>query len=291
MIRLTEEQFGDLKRRENPEVFTEEQISNWIIDVAEKLTKADLGEADPIEKAEADEFNEEFKQFTRIQIIKAPKSEDLTKSLQYETLYIRERQIEFFDEIQKGEDGEPLKGDDGEIIKARGGVYTDTAYNRKKGRVGQKYGGVHSGVNRDMSEAGSKATKNIKESGKKGLEKFTKVPVKGGYILKFGDYYWNGSQEVTSKDSAKIYKESADEGDGEGKSKSGHVTKDDVKGTSLSGRKDGGYTLNVTLKNGNVKHFTLSKEEVASLKNSPVQKPGIDKNRGMFDMAVEKLNG
>lgn len=83
-------------------------------------------------------------------------------------------------------------------------------------------------------------------------------------------------------------KQSTDDGDGAGKSSKG-VTKDNIKGTSLSSNTSGGYTLNVKMKNGDIKHFNLSREETASLKNSPLQKQGIEKNKGMFDMAVEKM--
>lgn len=135
MIRLTREQFETLKRRENPEVFTSEQISNWIIDYSEMLQKAELSELDEVEKAAVDKFNDEFKSFTKVTVIDLPAEDSLQKGLIYTDFYIREQQIKWDDDvIIKSEDGKDI------IEKAKSGVYTDTEFNRKMGRVGQRYG-------------------------------------------------------------------------------------------------------------------------------------------------------
>lgn len=132
MLQLTVQQFEDLKRRYNPEVYTEEQLNRLVYPAAEAISKAENKE-DEIIKAGIDELNEEISSLTQIQVVSP--GEGLSKGLKYETLYIREQQVSWdADEIIKGEDGKE------EIVKARGGVYKDTAYNRKKGRVGQWFG-------------------------------------------------------------------------------------------------------------------------------------------------------
>jgi hypothetical protein len=132
MLQLTNQQFEDLKRRYNPEVYTEEQLNRLVYPAAEAISKAENKE-DELIKAGIDELNEEISSLTQIQVVSP--GEGLSKGLKYETLYIREQQVEWdADEIVKSEDGKD------EIIKARGGVYKDTAYNRKQGRVGQRFG-------------------------------------------------------------------------------------------------------------------------------------------------------
>lgn len=130
--RITKAQFDELVRRENPEVYTEQQISNWIIDASELLNKSELDEMNEVEKAEVKNFADEFKSFTKITVVSEPETGSLNKGMNYTTLFIRERQVEFSDEIMKGENGE-------EIGKSRYGVYTDTEFNRKMGRVGGKF--------------------------------------------------------------------------------------------------------------------------------------------------------
>lgn len=136
-MKLTEAQFETLKRRENPEVYTTEQMNQWIEGLKDTLVKAEVGELDEVEKAEVDLFNEEFKSFTKVTVISSPKSEELIKGLRYTDFYIREQQVEWteVDNIIKSEDG----GED-TIEKGREGIYKPTATNTKLGRVGAKFG-------------------------------------------------------------------------------------------------------------------------------------------------------
>jgi len=137
MIKLSQDQFEELKRVQNPEVLTQDQVSLWVINYSALIEKS-ISESteglEEIEKSAINDFDEEFKSFTSIMVIRPPKEEDLHKGLTYETLYIRERQF-ILDEdiITKGEDGEET------IEKSKGGVYTNTEYNRKKNRVGVRF--------------------------------------------------------------------------------------------------------------------------------------------------------
>ena len=73
-------------------------------------------------------------------------------------------------------------------------------------------------------------------------------------------------------------KQSADEG------------KSDIKTVSLSSKKGGGFTLNVKMSDGSMKHLPVDNKELASVKNSPVQKDGISKNRTLHELAQSKLS-
>ena len=77
-------------------------------------------------------------------------------------------------------------------------------------------------------------------------------------------------------------KQPTDEGDDKGKS--------DIKTVSLSSKKGGGFTLNVKMSDGSMKHLSVDNKELASVKNSPIQKDGISKNRTLYELAQSKLS-
>ena len=129
MIRVTREDFESFKRHNDPEVFTQTQINSWVAAHQETLLKAETDEINEIEKAEVEAFNAEFSSFIQVEVV-GRSSDLLTKSLEYERFYVREKRVEF--EKAEGE----------EIEKSRRGKYTNTAFNRKQGRVGQQYGGI-----------------------------------------------------------------------------------------------------------------------------------------------------
>lgn len=137
MVKLTAQQFETLKRRENPEVYTTDQMNQWIESAKETLIKAEVDELNEIEKAEVDLFNEEFRSFIKVTVISSPEKDELSKGLKYTDYFIREQQVDWteVDNIIKSEDG----GED-QIEKSREGTYTNTALNQKLGRVGGKYG-------------------------------------------------------------------------------------------------------------------------------------------------------
>ncbi len=193
MIRITGEQFEDLKRRMNPEVFTEAQINNWVQDVSEKLQKSDLGSADSIEKAEADQFKEEFSSFIKVQVVRPPEKDDLSKGLKYETYFLREQQIEWENEIQKSEDGD-------EIIKARAGVYKDTALNGKLGRVGQRYGSKKAKEEGGEDKSSDDSNKISEETKKKFMNDLSFESITEKYEPEDeGEKLWDAQKKVLSK--------------------------------------------------------------------------------------------
>lgn len=148
-MNITHEQFQTLIRRENPEVYTESQMSDWIESQKETLLKAEVSELNDIEKAAVDEFNNEFRTFVKVTVITSPSDENLSKGLQYTDFYMRERQVEWkeVDNIIKSVDG----GED-TIEKGREGIYTNTAHNMKLGRVGAKFGGSTEGKENETED-------------------------------------------------------------------------------------------------------------------------------------------
>lgn len=136
MIKLTSEQFEEIKRLQEPEVFTEAQMNAWVEGLKDTLVKAEVDELDEQEKAVVDEFNHEFTSFVKIQVISTPSESELSKGLKYDNFFIREKQVEWSDEIQKSEDGTEEK--------ARTGIYLDTKLNREMNRVGLVFGAKES---------------------------------------------------------------------------------------------------------------------------------------------------
>jgi hypothetical protein len=152
MIRVTREDFESFKRHKDPEVFTQAQINTWVSSLQDLLVKAESDELNDIEKSDVEKFNEEFNSFMQIEVV--GNSRDLlTKSLEYERFFVREKQVEF-DTIEKGEDG---------IEKSRHGKYMDTALNRKMGRVGAEFGSKKEGD--DILEKGGEGSRGGKVIG------------------------------------------------------------------------------------------------------------------------------
>jgi hypothetical protein len=150
MIRVSKKDFDLFVRDNNPEVFNQEAVSNWISDIKETLQKSELDELNDIEKGEIDNFKEEINSFTPVEVI-SPNDDPLQKGLKYETFFIREQQVEW-DKVEKG-----LNDD---IEKSRSGVYKDTALNRKMGRVGSKFGGKKEAVEEDKNKKGDNKGEN-----------------------------------------------------------------------------------------------------------------------------------
>jgi glutathione peroxidase-family protein len=99
MLRITRDEFNRFVKYNNPEVFTENQINSWVMNMSETLQKAETDELNDIEKSEVQQFNDEFSSFMCIEVV--GRSEDiLQKGLQYDRYYVREQQIEW-DPIEK----------------------------------------------------------------------------------------------------------------------------------------------------------------------------------------------
>jgi len=156
MIRVSKKDFDLFVRDNNPEVFNQEAMSNWISDIKETLQKSELDELNDIEKGEIDNFKEELNSFTPVEVI-APNEDPLQKGLKYETFFIREQQVEW-DKVEKSLDND--------IEKSRSGIYKDTALNRKMGRVGVKFGGKKEAVEEDKES--KKDDINSNKEGKNG---------------------------------------------------------------------------------------------------------------------------
>lgn len=105
MIKITSEQFEELKRLQEPEVFTEAQMGAWVEGLKDTLTKAEVDELDELEKAVVDEFNHEFTSFVKVQVISTPSESELSKGLKYENFFMREKQVEW---IEKGNKSFPV---------------------------------------------------------------------------------------------------------------------------------------------------------------------------------------
>ena len=107
------------------ETFTEKQVTSLSTHIKGLIEKSSREQLAPDEIQSIHAFNEDLPELKKALVL----NNDMTR----EVVFYRERQVIFDDSIEKSEDGE--------IMKARGGVYANTAQNRKAGRVGQKYGG------------------------------------------------------------------------------------------------------------------------------------------------------
>lgn len=157
MIRLTNEQFEELKRIHNPEIFTEAQMGAWVEGLKDTLVKAEVDELDEQEKAVVDEFNHEFTSFVKVEVISRPSESELSKGLKYDIFFIRDKQVEW-----SGED--IIKSTDGveEVISRRTGIYLDTKLNREMNRVGLAFGEKVEKSEEDELEKGGEGSKGGK---------------------------------------------------------------------------------------------------------------------------------
>jgi len=129
-LNLTRQELEKAVKDKGLEVYSEAQMLNFISSNEDILKSGSMTEElDEFQKSEYETMVEELRSFSAVDVYD---QEGLT--IKKSKVYVRPKQVEF-DEvtIEKSEDGE-------EIEKARSGVYTDTALNRKLGRVGQKYG-------------------------------------------------------------------------------------------------------------------------------------------------------
>lgn len=109
-MEMTRQEFDKLAKQNNWEVYTQRQVYQFSQDI--------LKSVDPIEREHG---AIDYVSLNRVTVV----NDDLTKSV----VYWREQQVEWD------------KAEDGTLMKARSGVYKDTPANRKKGIVGQRYGG------------------------------------------------------------------------------------------------------------------------------------------------------
>ena len=106
-MKITRQQYETLIRRENPEVFTETEMQDWIIKSIDVINKGDMGELSESEKLDAEKFGSQYKSFVKVIVIDAPLPGDLNKGMKYTNLYMRPRIVDSIeksiktDEIEK----------------------------------------------------------------------------------------------------------------------------------------------------------------------------------------------
>jgi len=136
-MEMTRQEFDKLAKQNNWEVYTQRQVYQFSQDI--------LKSVDPIEREHG---AIDYVSLNRVTVV----NDDLTKSV----VYWREQQVEWD------------KAEDGTLMKARSGVYKDTLANRKKGIVGQRYGGKKEETLEEKEKKyGSKSTKEAIDRAKK----------------------------------------------------------------------------------------------------------------------------
>lgn len=212
MIKLTQAQFEEIKRLQEPEIFTEAQMNSWVESLKDTLIKAEVDELDEVEKATVNEFNHEFMSFVKVQVISSPTEADLNKSLKYDNFFMREKQVAWTEEeITKSIDGEDKSE------KVRTGIYLDTKVNQVLNRVGLQFGrSIEEQVEKseeDELEKGGEGSKGGKvightKSGKPIYESDNKKNIRGDHdkIVDKIDAFRRqlNDKEISAEDKVKI---------------------------------------------------------------------------------------
>lgn len=129
MLEFTRTEYENLKKSKELDEFSPAQFHAWINSNEDLFMKGESGEFDnDLQKSEYNTLQNELAAFVKVGVWEEDKQSTIVKS----EFYIREKQVDFTDEITKSENGED------EIITK--GIYRDTALNRKLGRVGTEFG-------------------------------------------------------------------------------------------------------------------------------------------------------
>lgn len=129
-INLTRDELNKLVERNGLEVYPQEQFNAYIEANKELLIKGETSDLDDIEKSEYNVLQEEIKSFKKVEVYNIV--ENSKSIIEKSICYVRPKQVEWTEEIQKSESGEEQK--------VKTGVYTDTVLNRNLDRVGKTYG-------------------------------------------------------------------------------------------------------------------------------------------------------
>lgn len=129
-INLTKDELDKLVKSEGLEVYPQDQFAAYIEGNKELLIKGETSELDEIEKSEYNTLQEEIKSFKRIEVYNL--AENSQNRIEKSIVFVRPKQVEWSEEIQKSESGEDEK--------VKKGIYTDTVLNRTLDRVGKTYG-------------------------------------------------------------------------------------------------------------------------------------------------------
>ena len=129
MLSFTRTEYENIKKSKELDEFLPEQFSKWIKLNEDLFMKGESGEFDDeIQKSDYNTLQNELSAFAKVEVWEEDKQSTIVKS----EYYIREKQVDFTDNIVKSDNDE-----DETIIK---GAYRDTALNRKLERVGKEFG-------------------------------------------------------------------------------------------------------------------------------------------------------
>lgn len=143
-INLTRDELNKLVKENNLEVYQQEQFNAYIEGNKELLIKGETSDLDDIEKSEYNVLQEEIKSFKKVEVYNI--AENSKSIIEKSICYVRPKQVEWSEEIQKSESGEEEK--------VKTGVYTDTVLNRNLDRVGKTYGEVEKSEEEDLEKGG-----------------------------------------------------------------------------------------------------------------------------------------
>lgn len=143
-INLTRDELNKLVKENNLEVYPQEQFNSYIELNKELLIKGETSDLDDIEKSEYSVLQEEIKSFKKVEVYNI--AENSKSIIEKSICYVRPKQVEWTEEIQKSESGEEEK--------VKMGVYTDTVLNRNLDRVGKTYGEIEKSEGKDLEKGG-----------------------------------------------------------------------------------------------------------------------------------------
>lgn len=128
-LSFTRTEYENIKKSKELDEFSPAQFYTWINSNEDLFMKGESGEFDnDLQKSEYNTLQNELAAFAKVEVWEEDKQSTTVKS----EYFIREKQVDFANEITKSENGE-----DETITK---GIYRDTALNRKLGRVGTEFG-------------------------------------------------------------------------------------------------------------------------------------------------------
>lgn len=129
-INLTKEELDKLVKSQGLEVYTQEQFKGFVMGNEELLIKGETTELDDLEKSEYTTLQEEIRSFSPVEVYNI--KENTASSIEKSIVFVRQKQVEWSEDIVKSESGEDEK--------VKKGIYVDTILNRKLDRVGKTYG-------------------------------------------------------------------------------------------------------------------------------------------------------
>lgn len=259
-LSFTRTEYENLKKSKELDEFSPAQFYTWINSNEDLFMKGESGEFDnDLQKSEYNTLQNELAAFAKVEVWEEDKQSTIVKS----EYFIREKQVDFTDEIIKSENGEDETITKGiyrdtalnrklgrvgsefgsQIEKARAGTYEDTSKNRKLGRVGQKYGAEHS----------EKPGYSQKEHGEEEFEG-QRGP---------GEDKWNKKESTDKKEAKKLSPKSIYPGDSYMAYEAGNpdAKPEKVKIITRKRDKSGYFDIEVEYENGEKDKWYLSDED------------------------------